>query len=61
MGLAWLIFRENVDRRRLLGALAILAGAATLSWEGQGVDLNAGAGLIAGARLSWGVDTLPSG
>jgi drug/metabolite transporter (DMT)-like permease len=56
MGLAWLVFRENVDRRLLLGAFAILAGAATLSWEGQGVDLNAGAGLIAGACLSWGVD-----
>jgi drug/metabolite transporter (DMT)-like permease len=56
MGLAWLVFRENVDRRLLLGAFAILAGAATLSSEGQGVNLNAGAGLIAGACLSWGVD-----
>jgi drug/metabolite transporter (DMT)-like permease len=56
MGLAWLVFRENVDRRLLLGAFAILAGAIILSWEGQGVDLNAGAGLIAAACLAWGVD-----
>ncbi len=28
MGIAWLFFRENVDRRLLLGAFAILAGAA---------------------------------
>ena len=27
MAIAWLVFRENVDRRLLLGALAIVAGA----------------------------------
>ena len=27
MGIAWVVFRENVDRRLLLGAFAILAGA----------------------------------
>jgi drug/metabolite transporter (DMT)-like permease len=56
MGLAWLVFRENVDRRLLFGAFAILAGAVTLSWEGRGIDLNAGTGLIAGACLAWGID-----
>ena len=55
MGLAWVVFRENVDRRLLLGALAILAGAALLSWSG-GVGLSWGALLIAGACLAWGVD-----
>jgi len=55
MGLAWVAFRENVDRRLLLGALAILAGAALLSWSG-GVGLSWGALLIAGACLAWGVD-----
>ena len=35
MGIAWLAFRENVDRRLLLGAFAILAGAVLLSWQGQ--------------------------
>jgi drug/metabolite transporter (DMT)-like permease len=56
MGLAWLVFRENVDRRLLLGAFAIMAGAVVLAWQGQGVDLNAGVGLIAGACLAWGID-----
>lgn len=31
MGIAWLVFRENVDRRLLLGAFAILLGAMLLS------------------------------
>src|SRR5215217_1815117 len=55
MGLAWGVFRENVDRRLLLGAFAILSGAALLSWSG-GVGLSWGALPIAGACLAWGVD-----
>ena len=55
MAIAWIAFRENVDRRLLLGALAILAGAALLSWQGQ-ATLDLGAALIAGACLCWGVD-----
>jgi drug/metabolite transporter (DMT)-like permease len=54
MGIAWLVFRENVDRRLLLGALAIVAGAAVLSWNGQGVRFDAGAGLIVAACVAWG-------
>src|SRR5206468_9982736 len=34
MAIAWLTFRENVDRRLLLGAFAILAGAGVLTWSG---------------------------
>ncbi|MGE0223507.1 MAG: DMT family transporter [Acetobacteraceae bacterium] len=56
MGIAWVVFRENVDRRLLFGAFAILAGAALLSWRGQGVSLDPGAVLIAGACLAWGID-----
>jgi drug/metabolite transporter (DMT)-like permease len=56
MAIAWLVFRENVDRRLLLGALAILAGAALLSWRGRGVELDTGAVLIAAACLAWGLD-----
>ena len=56
MGIAWVVFRENVDRRLLMGALAILAGAASLSWRGLGISLDAGAGLIAAACLAWGID-----
>src|SRR5215469_13469510 len=56
MGIAWVVFRENVDRRLLLGAFSILAGAFVLSWRGQGVSFDLGAVLIAGACLSWGID-----
>lgn len=56
MGIAWVVFRENVDRRLLLGALAILAGAVLLSWNGGGLRLDTGALLIAGACLAWGID-----
>jgi len=55
MAIAWLVFRENVDRRVLLGAIAILGGAALLAWQGQ-ASFQWGAVLIAGACLCWGVD-----
>jgi len=56
MGTAWLVFRENVDRRLLLGASAILGGAVILSWGGRGVEVDSGAALIAAACLAWGID-----
>jgi drug/metabolite transporter (DMT)-like permease len=56
MAIAWIVFRENVDRRLLAGALAILAGAAVLSWHGGAVALDSGSLLIAAACLSWGID-----
>ena len=34
--LAWLVFRENVDRRIALGMAAIVAGAVVLSWPASG-------------------------
>ena len=60
MAIAWLVFRENVDRRLLTGAAAILAGAVLLSWQGA-AQLGApgfdwGALLIAAACLCWGID-----
>jgi drug/metabolite transporter (DMT)-like permease len=55
MGIAWLVFRENVDRRLLLGAFAILTGAALLSWQGR-ASLDWGAVLIVAACISWGID-----
>jgi drug/metabolite transporter (DMT)-like permease len=55
MGIAWVVFHENVDRRLLLGAFAILAGAALLSWHGQ-ASLQWSGLLIAAACLCWGVD-----
>jgi drug/metabolite transporter (DMT)-like permease len=56
MLIAWVVFRENGDRRLLFGAFAILAGAAVLSWGGEGVRLDAGAAFIAAACLAWGID-----
>lgn len=56
MAIAWVVFRENVDRRLLLGAGAILAGAVLLSWQGDGLHLDAGGVLIAAACLCWGID-----
>jgi drug/metabolite transporter (DMT)-like permease len=55
--LAWFAFRENFDRRIALGMLAILIGAAFLSWQG---DLRLGGVvgplLVAAACLMWGID-----
>lgn len=56
MAIAWLVFRENVDRRLLLGAAAILAGAVMLSATGAGFQLDTGGLLIAAACLCWGID-----
>jgi len=59
MAIAWLVFRENVDRRIMLGAFTILAGALLLSLSfGSGRAGSAGAGalLIAAACIAWGAD-----
>ena len=55
MGIAWLVFRENVDRRLLIGAFAILSGAALLAWDGSRFSFDLGGLLIAGACLAWGI------
>lgn len=56
MGIAWLVFRENVDRRLLIGAFAILCGAVLLAWDGAQFSFDVGGLLIAGACLAWGID-----
>ncbi|TAM22862.1 MAG: DMT family transporter [Nevskiaceae bacterium] len=55
--LAWFAFRENFDRRIALGMLAILAGAAILSWPGE-VTLSAlwPSLAVLGACFAWGLD-----
>lgn len=55
MCIAWMVFRENVDRRLLFGAFVILTGAALLSWQGK-ASLDLGAALIALACICWGID-----
>ena len=54
--LAWVAFRENADRRIVLGMLAIVAGGVLLAWEPGGATFSPGALLIAGACLCWAVD-----
>jgi drug/metabolite transporter (DMT)-like permease len=55
--IAWIVFRENVDRRVFLGMVAIVAGGLVLSWgEMPRSGGLAGPLLIAGACLAWAID-----
>ena len=56
MAIAWIVFRENVDRRLLVGAVAILAGGLTLSWHAGPAGVGIGAVAIIGACVAWGID-----
>jgi drug/metabolite transporter (DMT)-like permease len=56
LGIAWVIFREHVSLRILLGAAVILAGAILLSWRGGSGKFGLGALAIAVACLCWGID-----
>jgi len=56
LGIAWVVFRENVDFRIGLGAAAILLGAVLLSWTGQAGRFQWGAIAIVGACAAWGID-----
>jgi drug/metabolite transporter (DMT)-like permease len=56
LGIAWVVFRENVDLRIGLGAAAILAAALLLSWDGSAGGFGWGAILIAGACAAWAID-----
>jgi len=58
MAIAWIFFRENVDRRVFAGAMAILAGALVLSWPVDGAAMTVGGGgtLIVAACVCWGID-----
>jgi len=56
LAIAWVVFKENVDRRLLLGAFAILAGAVVLSWQGGPTGVGIGAIAIIGACIAWGID-----
>ena len=63
--LAWFVFRENFDRRILLGMAAIVGAGALLSWPGASASISTstpslglapGALAIAGACLCWAID-----
>lgn len=59
LAIAWIVFREYVDLRLGIGALAIVLGAVALSLQGSGAEASStiwGPLLIAGACLAWAVD-----
>lgn len=56
--LAWIVFRENADRRIVLGMALIVAGGALLAWPAgdTGRTNLSGALAVAGACACWAVD-----
>jgi drug/metabolite transporter (DMT)-like permease len=54
--LAWLVFREQVDHQLFIGAVAIVAGATILSWQGEIGKFSWGTIMIALACFSWAID-----
>jgi len=57
--LAWLVFKENADRRIVAGMVAIVAGGMLLSWPDQSAAAGGswlGPGAIALACLCWAID-----
>jgi drug/metabolite transporter (DMT)-like permease len=55
--LAWFLFRENFDRRVVIGMLAIVAGGAVLAWAPtESSHVSSGLVLIALACFCWAVD-----
>ena len=54
--IAWFVFRENFDRRVLLGMLLIVCGGLLLSWPSGEIATSLPALAVAGACLCWALD-----
>ena len=56
--LAWIVFRENADRRIVLGMALIVAGGVVLAWPASGAGRTSiiGALSVAGACACWALD-----
>lgn len=56
--IAWIVFRENADRRIVLGMVSIVAGGVVLSWPSGQAEITQWIGpiAIAAACLCWAID-----
>jgi len=56
--IAWVVFKENADRRIVLGMLAIVAGGVALGWQSDSATQSSAAGpiLVSIACLCWAID-----
>jgi drug/metabolite transporter (DMT)-like permease len=55
--LAWFVFKENFDRRIILGITGITLGCAVISWSGEeSFYFSRGSLAVIAACLSWGID-----
>ncbi len=56
--LAWIVFRENADRRVVLGMAAIVAGGVVLAWPAGDAEVSNRLGPLAivAACLCWAID-----
>lgn len=56
--IAWMVFKENADKRIVLGMAAIVMGGLVLSWPGQSTRSSnwVGPALVGVACLCWAVD-----
>lgn len=56
--LAWMVFKENADRRIVMGMIAIVAGGVMLGWPQTSAQINGwvGPSAVAIACLCWAVD-----
>ena len=57
--IAWVVFKENADKRIVLGMVAIVAGGVVLSWPTTGVSASTswvGPALVSVACICWAID-----
>lgn len=56
--IAWIVFKENANRRMVLGMLVIVAGGVALSWANEETRVSSWLGplAIAAACLCWAID-----
>ena len=58
--LAWLVFRENADRRMVWGMIAIITGGIVLAWPSEAMQVHDWRGPLAVslACLCWAIDNI---